>query len=187
MDNFSNRQFVEIEGMSGNEIKDMKIDYSFAECPFGKILVASTAKGICSIALANDEVQAVRNLAGEFPGSTLIYECKESHEKLKTAFSGDLSEIEKIKLHLKGTKFQLAVWNALLEVPFGKLCSYGDIAKKIGHPKAFRAVGTAVGKNPAFFVVPCHRIIKSSGEIGHYYWGTDIKKQIIDWEASRMK
>jgi AraC family transcriptional regulator of adaptative response/methylated-DNA-[protein]-cysteine methyltransferase len=100
-------------------------------------------------------------------------------------FANDWSEVSKIKLHLKGTDFQLKVWDALLKIPKGQLSSYGNIAHEIQNPKAARAVGTAIGSNPVAFLIPCHRVIQSSGEIGGYRWGNTRKTAIIGWEASR--
>ena len=94
----------------------------------------------------------------------------------------DLSEI---KLHLKGTEFQLKVWESLLKIPMGELTTYGEIAKNIGNNKASRAVGTAIGSNPVAFLIPCHRVIQSSGHFGGYMWGTTRKTVIIGWEGAK--
>jgi AraC family transcriptional regulator of adaptative response/methylated-DNA-[protein]-cysteine methyltransferase len=91
-----------------------------------------------------------------------------------------------IKLHLKGTDFQLKVWESLLTIPMGKLSTYGNLADKIGHSKASRAVGTAIGSNPVAFLIPCHRVIQSSGNIGGYRWGSERKQLIVGWESSRV-
>ncbi len=89
-------------------------------------------------------------------------------------------------MHLKGTDFQLKVWEALLKIPMGKLSTYGSIAKEIDNPKASRAVGTAIGDNPVAFLIPCHRVIQASGNIGGYMWGTTRKKAIIGWESAKQ-
>jgi AraC family transcriptional regulator of adaptative response/methylated-DNA-[protein]-cysteine methyltransferase len=90
-------------------------------------------------------------------------------------------------MHLKGTEFQLKVWHALLTIPFGDLSTYGHIAEKIENPKASRAVGTAIGNNPVSFIIPCHRVIQTSGAIGGYMWGPNRKTAMIGWEGVRVK
>ncbi|HLW30052.1 MAG TPA: methylated-DNA--[protein]-cysteine S-methyltransferase, partial [Brumimicrobium sp.] len=100
-------------------------------------------------------------------------------------FSQDWARIKKIKLHIKGTDFQLKVWKTLLEIPLGKLSTYGEIAQHIQKPKAARAVGTAIGSNPIAFLIPCHRVVQSSGGIGGYMWGADRKVKIINWETGK--
>jgi AraC family transcriptional regulator of adaptative response/methylated-DNA-[protein]-cysteine methyltransferase len=99
-------------------------------------------------------------------------------------FSQDWSKLDQIKLHLKGTDFQIKVWQTLLEVPIGGLTTYSTLAEKAGYAGASRAVGTAVGNNPVAFLIPCHRVIKSTGEIGQYHWGAVRKHAIIGWEAA---
>jgi len=162
---------------------NLEIHYSFAESPFGKVIIASTQKGICSLSFANDEVLAVTSLKNSFPKAVFIEKTNEIHQNALSFFSRKWSQLHPIKLHLKGTNFQIEVWKALLEIPWGKLINYGDIAKKINHPKACRAVGSAVGKNPIFFLIPCHRVIQASGDWGNYYWGRKMKADIIKWES----
>ena len=100
-------------------------------------------------------------------------------------FREDWSDLSRIKLHLKGTPFQIKVWNALLQIPSGALKSYAHIAGEIGDPNASRAVGTAIGSNPVAYLIPCHRVITSSGQPGGYHWGIDRKSAIIGWEAAK--
>lgn len=99
-------------------------------------------------------------------------------------FSQDWNKLDEIKLHLKGTDFQIKIWQTLLEVPVGGLTTYSSLAQKAGYTGASRAVGTAVGSNPVAFLIPCHRVIKSTGEIGQYHWGAIRKNVIIGWEAA---
>jgi len=162
----------------------LEIHYSFDECPFGKLLIASTPKGICSLSMIpENETLALEALQRKFPKAKYKLQTEPSHQIALQIFKNNLNIPEDITLHLKGTAFQLKVWNALLSIPMGKLASYGDIAKIIESPKACRAIGSAVGENPVFYLIPCHRIILSSGNIGNYYWGSNIKKDIIKWEA----
>jgi AraC family transcriptional regulator of adaptative response/methylated-DNA-[protein]-cysteine methyltransferase len=100
-------------------------------------------------------------------------------------FRDDWTDLDRIKLHLKGTAFQIKVWNALLRIPTGALKSYIEVARETGDPGASRAVGTAIGKNPVAYLIPCHRVITSSGNLGGYHWGIDRKSAIIGWEAAR--
>jgi len=100
-------------------------------------------------------------------------------------FTHDWSKLHQIKLHLKGTDFQVKVWEALLKIPMGKLSTYGSIAAVIDKPKASRAVGTAIGDNPVAFLIPCHRVIQSTGGFGQYHWGRVRKTTMIGWEAAK--
>ncbi len=102
-------------------------------------------------------------------------------------FRLDWAKPNQIKLHLKGTDFQLKVWETLLKIPMGQLTTYGTIAHRIGNPNASRAVGTAIGSNPVAFLIPCHRVIQSSGAFGGYMWGETRKTAIIGWEGARVK
>jgi AraC family transcriptional regulator of adaptative response/methylated-DNA-[protein]-cysteine methyltransferase len=100
-------------------------------------------------------------------------------------FHDDWKEMQQIKLHLKGTPFQIKVWESLLKIPAGKLSTYGRIAAGLKNPGAFRAVGSAVANNPVAYLIPCHRVIQSAGSIGEYHWGSNRKTAIIGWEAAR--
>src|SRR4030095_1200762 len=101
-------------------------------------------------------------------------------------FSGDWSDLQKVKLHLKGTPFQLKVWQSLLQIPSGCVATYADVAEKIRNAHATRAVGTAIGANPVAYLIPCHRVIRSSGISGEYHWGADRKTALLGWEAALM-
>lgn len=181
--------FVNIEGMTPGEYKNggenLHINYSFSETPFGTILSASTSKGICHLAFADDESEALDVLKKKFPNAAYKQVTDLIQQQALHAFSHGPSETDKIRLHLKGTPFQLKVWQALLSVPLGKLTTYGSIASHIESPKASRAVGTAVGDNPVAFIIPCHRIIQSSGVLGNYHWGSSRKAAMIGWEAAK--
>lgn len=183
--------FVTIEGMTPGEYKNggeaLTVNYSFADTPFGNVIVASTDKGICHIAFADAGVeQALENLKIQFPNATYKQILDLKQQNALFVFNQDWSKLDEIKLHLKGTDFQLKVWETLLKVPSGGLTTYGDLAVKAGHEGAYRAVGTAVGKNPVAFLIPCHRVIKSTGELGNYHWGKNRKNLIVGWEASKQ-
>lgn len=182
--------FVKIEGMSPAEYKNggksLNINYSFSESPFGKIIAASTEKGICYMAFETDQHKALGDLQAKFPNASFFERKDDFQNNALSIFSKDWTELNTIKLHLKGTDFQLKVWESLLTIPMGKLSTYGNLADKIGNPNASRAVGTAIGSNPVAFLIPCHRVIQSTGKIGGYMWGSERKQLIIGWESSKM-
>ncbi len=192
--------FVGIEGMTPAEYKNggnnLTINYSFASSPFGKILVASTQKGICHMSFCqekadgeiygNDEVKTFAILKSRFPNATFKSKSDSFQQNGLAIFHDDWSNLNQIKLHLRGTEFQLKVWETLLKIPMGKLSTYGDIAKEINNPNASRAVGTAIGSNPVAFLIPCHRVIQSTGAFGGYMWGNTRKTVIIGWEGAKI-
>jgi len=182
--------FINIEGMTPAEYKNggaaLTINYSFAESPFGDIIVASTTKGICYIAFADDRELALSELKNQFPNAAYNQFADTIQQNGLFIFQKDWSKLPDIKLHLKGTDFQLKVWDALLKIPMGGLNTYASIAQKINSPQANRAVGSAIGANPVAFLIPCHRVIRSSGETGQYHWGANRKSAIIGWEAAMV-
>jgi len=183
--------FVKVEGMTPGEYKNggaaLVINYTFADTPFGPVIVASTGKGICHMAFIDEgERSALENLKQIFPNAIYNQLADRNQQNALFVFNQDWSKLDEIKLHLKGTDFQIKVWETLLSVPAGGLTTYADLARKSGYTGASRAVGTAVGKNPVAFLIPCHRVIKSTGEIGQYHWGAARKNVIIGWEAARM-
>lgn len=182
--------FIKIEGMTPGEYKNggasLQINYSFAETPFGKVIVGSTGKGICHLAFTDTgEEKALQQLRAVFPNAAYSQIVDRIQQNALFIFSQDWSRTEELKLHLKGTVFQIKVWESLLKVPSGGLTTYADLAKKSGHTGASRAVGTAVGNNPVALLIPCHRVIKSTGEIGQYHWGSVRKNAIVGWEAAK--
>ncbi|MCD9573406.1 bifunctional helix-turn-helix domain-containing protein/methylated-DNA--[protein]-cysteine S-methyltransferase [Flavobacterium soyae] len=182
--------FVNIEGMTPAEYKNggknLEINYSFAESPFGNIIVASTQKGVCFMAFAEDETIGFNDLKHKFPNAAFSRKLDLAQQNALFIFQNDWSKLSEIKLHLKGTDFQLKVWETLLKIPMGQLSTYGTIAQKIQKPNASRAVGTAIGNNPVAFLIPCHRVIQSSGVFGGYMWGNTRKTAIIGWEGAQV-
>ena len=166
--------------------ENLSINYSYAESPFGNIIVASTPKGICYMAFAENEETATAYLKAHFPNADFKQKLNLIQQNALYIFTHDWDKLNQIKLHLKGTDFQLKVWETLLKIPMGNLSTYGQIAGEIQNPKASRAVGTAIGSNPVAFLIPCHRVIQSSGHFGGYMWGTTRKTAIIGWEAAQM-
>lgn len=181
--------FVNIEGMTPGEFKNggenLSINYSYAESPFGNILVASTPKGICYMAFADGEENSFETLKRNFPKAHYKQMVDLIQQNALYIFTHDWKKLNQIKLHLKGTDFQLKVWEALLKIPMGQLSTYGTIAEQVKNSKASRAVGTAIGSNPVAFLIPCHRVIQSTGALGGYMWGPTRKTAIIGWEAAR--
>lgn len=182
--------FVSVEAMTPGEYKnggrDLTIYYSYPETIFGSACVASTPKGICYLAFG-DKTIAYNELVEMFPSANFIHQEKTIHQEAIGFLQNSENALNPLQLHIKGTDFQLKVWNALLQIPLGQLTTYGHISKHLNNPKANRAVGTAVGSNPVSFIIPCHRVIRTSGELGGYHWGLDLKVAMIGWEAAKTE
>ena len=153
---------------------------SRADSPFGPLLLAATAQGLAHLWLdvggrSEDELHA------RYPKAHIIEQITPHHHAALSYFS---DTPQKLTLHLKGTPFQLSVWRSLLQIPFARASSYKAIAQQIGKPKANRAVGSAVGKNPVFFIIPCHRVLAHDGSLGGYYYGLEKKQDILNFEAA---
>lgn len=181
--------FVNIEGMTPGEYRNggssLTILYNIVQSPFGPLFVASTGKGISNIFFAEDEITGLAELKSLWPKATIKMGKDEQQQYVREFFNDDWSNLHKIKLHLKGTAFQMKVWEALLKIPAGRLATYSSVAASIGNPKASRAVGSAVGDNPVAYLIPCHRVIRATGVLGDYHWGTTRKAAIIGWESGK--
>lgn len=182
--------FVNIEAMSPLQYKSaghsIEIRYSFQATPFGEVLVASTAIGICYMMFVEDLDEGLAAFKAYFNEAKLVPSDEIIHQQAVAFFTIN-NEIKKpLNLHLKGTSFQLKVWESLLKIPLGALSTYGQIASSIGQPSASRAVGTAIGSNPVAYMIPCHRVIQASGNLGGYMWGTTRKTAIIAWESAKL-
>ena len=181
--------FITIEGMTPGEYKNkgqnLWIRYRFADSLFGTLLVASTSKGICYLSFVENEETALNELVATYENAHFIPEPDPWHQKALSVFKSDSHMPDTVKLHVKGTPFQIKVWEALLKIPMGDLTTYGNLAKRIDHAGASRAVGSAVGDNPVAFLIPCHRVIQQSGLIGQYRWGSPRKSALIAWEAAK--
>lgn len=182
--------FIHVEGMTPGEYKsggkNLLINYSFASSPFGKVLIASTGRGVCYLAFIADEETALPRLKAAFAHANFQYAVDSFQQDALRVFTSDWTQLDRIKLHLKGTDFQLKVWETLLKIPVGQLSTYGSIAKQIEKPNASRAVGTAIGSNPVAFLIPCHRVIQSTGVLGGYMWGSTRKTAMVGWEAAKI-
>ena len=137
------------------------------------------------MAFFEEENIAYTLLQSHFPNASFQRKLDMIQQNALFIFQNDWSKLQQVKLHLKGTDFQLKVWETLLKIPMGKLSTYGNIAHQLNNPNASRSVGTAIGNNPVAFLIPCHRIIQSSGTFGGYMWGNTRKTAIIGWEAAK--
>ncbi len=163
-----------------------KIYYSSFSSPFlKKVFVASTSKGLCMVDFLTSEKSFLKELKRLFPGD--IVEDDRKNRKilfqLKNYLKGRLKRFD-CPLDLRGTAFQKEVWSALAKIPYGKTRSYQEIARSIGHPKAFRAVGNANGSNPIPIILPCHRVIETNGRLGGFGHGIRVKQQLLDFEKA---
>lgn len=177
--------FVHIEGMTPGDFKSggaaLTIDYTFAQTPFGQILCASTQIGLCHLAFYEDQTTALQRLYADYPNA--------HYRPLDSTFQHAVVELlsaanqpKQLKLHLKGSAFQLKVWQALLSIPNDQLRSYSQLAHGIDRANAQRAVGSAVGQNPIAVIIPCHRVIQAGGALGGYRWGLSRKTTLIQHE-----
>ena len=169
---------------SQNKSEIVTLNYSLFKTKFGLCIVASTEYGICNVMFFDKHEEALDDLQKRWPNAKLINISLPEHVFIKNYLSGTASKT-KIKLHLSGTDFQCKVWNALLTIPTDSLSTYGKIAQELGDPKLSRAVGTAIGSNPIGYLIPCHRVVKSNGELSGYRWGVHRKKMMLDFEASK--
>ncbi|MCB8994181.1 MAG: methylated-DNA--[protein]-cysteine S-methyltransferase [Bacteroidales bacterium] len=180
--------FITIEGMTPGEYrnggKGLTISWEIYPSPFGETIIASTEKGICYMAFTEDKARSFENLQGFLPGAEFIRKKEPQHSAALSIFSDDPADIEKIRLHLHASPFQLKVWQALLKIPSGKLTSYSSLAGYLGSEKASRAVGSALAENPVAYLIPCHRVIKSSGLLGEYHWGRIRKAAMLGKEMA---
>jgi AraC family transcriptional regulator of adaptative response/methylated-DNA-[protein]-cysteine methyltransferase len=164
----------------------VRVQYGFHPTPFGDCLIALTSRGICHLAFVEPVTreEALARLAHDWPLAELAPNQTATRESAAKAFPPPGSQaLPSLALHVKGTNFQLKVWRALLEIPVGEVTTYGAIATQLGDAKASRAVGTAVGANPVSYLIPCHRVIRASGEMGGYAWGVERKKVMLRREA----
>jgi len=180
--------FVTTEAVTPGENKSngvgLSIRYGIHYSPFGKCLIATTERGICNLSFVDgSEGKVIDALVAEWSQAEMIEDYKTTAPLVTRIFS-DLQVDSPLKLHLRGTNFQIKVWEALLSIPTGALTTYEHIAERIGNPRAVRAVGTAVGHNPVAYLIPCHRVIRKSGDFGNYLYGTPRKKMMLAREFS---
>lgn len=183
--------FVHYEAMTPGDYKaggeGLAIAYGFHDSPFGTALAMATDRGLAGLAFCDaDDIaraEAFEDMRGRWPKARFYEDDATTQQFTSRSFNQDNWTINQpLKLILIGSDFDVTVWETLLKVPFGRAVTYGDIARHIGKPKAARAVGSAVGRNPISFVVPCHRALRASGAMGGYHWGLTRKHAIIGWE-----
>jgi len=181
--------FVTFEGITPGEYKrrgsGLHITYGFHDTPFGVCLLASTERGICNLTFVpDDKIDAVKQLKKEWPQADFSEDGLQTQVIVSQIFSPlPGSQSRPFHLLLKGTNFQINVWRALMAIPAGAMVSYQDVAAYIGQPNATRAVANAIAHNPVGYLIPCHRVIRKSGEVKGYRWGTTRKRAILGWEA----
>lgn len=167
--------------------------YGLAPTPFGAGVISWTQEGIVMLHLQQAGDPAILDLLGHrYPGSNLRAADQEAHKLMKRVFSPTIRGAQPQSvaptpcLVLRGSPFQLLVWQALMDIPFGEVRTYGELAASLGHPGAARAVGTALASNTLAYAVPCHRVVRATGQCGQYRWGTERKVQILEWEARQL-
>ena len=184
--------FVRWEAMSPGDFakggEGLEILWGWFESPFGPALIMGTEKGICGIGFAAEEGSdaTMSDLKARWPKAKFVEDLTTLAPLAAQAFPRSGADDRPVKLFLIGAPFQIKVWEALLSVPTGHVTTYSDIARVIGHPKAVRAVGTAVGRNPISWLIPCHRALRKSGGLGGYRWGLPVKRAMLAWEAAEI-
>lgn len=187
--------FVNLEAVTPGEFRDngsgLRISAGFHESPFGEALVATTDRGVVGLTFhEGNRRAALRDLQARWPMATIEERPKVTAPVAARVFSAldvrDPQSVIPLGLLVRGTNFQVKVWRALLQIPVGTVATYEDIATAVGSPGAVRAVGTAVGRNPVAFLIPCHRVIRTTGALGGYRWGLPRKRAMLAWEAGRQ-
>ena len=179
--------FIRWEAMSpGNYARGgngLTIFWDWFDTPFGDALAMGTDRGLCGLAFVDEcgRDAAFRDMASRWPGA----EFQQNRNSIEGWLRAAIGQRGETALHLSGAPFQIKVWEALLSIPSGSVTTYSEIAKTIGSPKAVRAVGTAVGRNPVSWIIPCHRALRKSGGLGGYHWGLPVKRAMLAYEAAR--
>ncbi len=178
--------FLKWEAMSPGEYAkkgaNLTINYGYFDSPFGDMLVMGTDRGICGLAFTAEfgRDHAMTDMTSRWPQAIYV----ENPDSLDVAAL--INNDQPTNLHLIGSPLQIKVWEALLSIPSGQVTTYSEIAEHIGSPKAVRAVGTAVGRNPISWLIPCHRALRKSGGLGGYHWGLPVKRAMLAWESARF-
>lgn len=182
---------VNVEAVTPGELKaageGLRIRWGIHDSPFGRVLLATTERGVCALEFVGEggDADAAAELAARWPAAELVQDAEGTRAVADAVFGGGgAGEGPAISLYLRGTNFQVKVWEALLRIPAGHVATYGDVARAVGDAGAARAVGTAVGQNPVAFLIPCHRVIRGTGAFGEYRWGAARKRAILGWEAA---
>lgn len=185
--------FLRWEAMSPGEYATrgagLTIYRGWFDSPFGPALVMGTDKGICGLGFAGEtgEVDTMQDLTSRWPLATFEDNPEKLRPWVQAAFGTQPNGQDKAPIYMIGAPFQIKVWEALLTIPSGHVTTYSEIAEAIGHPRAVRAVGTAVGRNPVSWLIPCHRALRKSGGLGGYHWGLPIKRALLAYESARIE
>lgn len=182
--------FITHEAMTPGDYRargaGLQIAYGFHPSPFGQVLIMVTDKGLAGLGFADpgEEESALNDMCGRWPAANYVYDQEATGTYAGRVFDpGQWQEDQPLNVVMIGTDFEIRVWQTLLRIPMGQAATYADVAASIGNPKASRAVGSAVGRNPISFVVPCHRVLAKGGKIGGYHWGLTRKRAILGWET----
>lgn len=179
--------FVQWEAMTPGEFAKsgagLTIRWGLFDSPFGEALAMATDRGLCGLAFTAEtgRAAAMEDLCARWPQANYL----EAPQALAPWVAAAFGQSGATKLHMIGAPFQIKVWEALMRIPSGHVTTYSELAQSVGHPKAVRAVGTAVGRNPVSFLIPCHRALRKSGALGGYHWGLPVKRAMLAWEAAR--
>lgn len=182
--------FVTLEAVTPQEYKsqgeNLIIYYGFHNTPFGECFLAVTERGVCGLEFVEQDTRehAIQKFKATWRKATIQYKPKNTETFIEKIFNSGSKE-RNLHILVKGTNFQVKVWDALLKIPFGGVTTYQRVADYIGHPKAVRAIGTAVGGNPIAYLIPCHRVIRKVGTLGEYRWGRTRKQTIVAWEMAK--
>ena len=175
-------KFIELKSDRKKSTDCLDISYQYKNSPFGKALIMNSKYGVCGLAFCNhvNEEIALADMMSRLPSATY------NEEKIFSdlEFKSVLEQTTKINLCLTGSPLQVQVWNALLKIPAGKVTNYKTLAKHIGKPKAVRAIATAIGKNPLCWLIPCHRVVRTNGDLGGYHWGLQVKTAMLKFELN---
>ena len=183
--------FVSCEAVTPGEYRSrgqgLHIRYGFHPTPFGEAFLAVTERGICALSFVEpgERPAALGELRAEWSSAALVEDEKATAPVVERIFSDAPRANAPLSLYLRGTNFQVKVWEALMRIPEGGAVTYEQIARSVGAPRSSRAVGAAVGRNPVAFLIPCHRVLRKSGEMGGYHWGVPRKRLILAWEAEK--
>ncbi|MBO9395176.1 bifunctional helix-turn-helix domain-containing protein/methylated-DNA--[protein]-cysteine S-methyltransferase [Shimia sp. R9_2] len=185
--------FLRWEAMSPGDYakrgEGLTIYWGWFDSPFGLSLVTGTEKGICGIGFAAEtgEAETIKDLFSRWPKANFVEDPMFLRPWVLAAYQAERAELDKVPVYMIGSALQIKVWEALMRIPSGEVTTYSEIARVIGKPNAVRAVGTAVGRNPVSWLIPCHRAMRKSGGLGGYHWGLPVKRALLAYESARAE
>lgn len=185
--------FITLEAVTPGQFKNqgqgMNIEYGISNSPFGSVFIGATERGICQLSFVDKENRPdlLESLRSVWPNAEMLENRSRIEILSKKIFNIDTESNEKFHLFVKGSNFQVKVWESLVRIPAGMAFSYQQVASSIAMPSASRAVANAIAKNPVGYLIPCHRVIRNTGVIGGYRWGSERKQAILAWEAANAQ